>query len=258
VINFSGIKSSTVLGKVIRLPLALLPGRAMVPIVAGPLRGMRWRVGSANHGCWLGSYELEKQRALAARIKPGMVAYDVGANAGFYTLLFARLTGPGGSVVAIEPFAENLVNLIDHIAINRVRNCRVIQAAVARAPGMAAFAPGPTRSTGALAAREADSTLLVPTVTLDGMVEDLGCPAPDLVKMDIEGGEIDALAGARRLLENGKAIWFIALHGDEQKRRCQQILLAAGYTVHTIAGDLIREPLESLAVDEIYARRAGA
>src|SRR4051812_4658415 len=178
VINFSGLSNNSLIGKAARLPLLLLPGRAVVPIVAGPLRGMRWRVGSANHGCWLGSYELEKQRALAARVRQGMVVYDVGANAGFYTLLFARLAGPRGQVFAIEPFAENLVNLIDHIAMNRLGNCRVIQAAVARAPGIAAFSPGPSKSTGAIAAAGPESSILVPTVTLDGIVDDLGCPAP--------------------------------------------------------------------------------
>jgi FkbM family methyltransferase len=255
VINFSGLSHDSFLGRAARLPLALIPGRAVVPIVAGPLRGMRWRVGSSNHGCWLGSYELEKQRAIAAWVKPGMVVYDVGANAGFYTLLFARLAGPSGSVFAIEPFAENLVNLIDHVAMNGIGNCRVIQAAVARTRGIAAFSPGASRSTGAIGAPGAGSAILVPTVSLDGMVDELGYPAPDLVKMDIEGGESDALAGAAALLEKGNAIWFIALHGDDQKRRCQRLLLEAGYALHTVAGDLIREPLDSLAVDEIYARR---
>ena len=46
--NFSGISSKNVLGKILRLPLRLVPKHAIVPILKGPLRGKRWIVGSGN------------------------------------------------------------------------------------------------------------------------------------------------------------------------------------------------------------------
>ncbi len=72
-------------------------------VVQGPLRGKRWIAGSSNHGCWLGSYELAKQRKVIELVRPGMVCWDVGAHVGFYTLLFAELVGPLGRVFAFEP-----------------------------------------------------------------------------------------------------------------------------------------------------------
>jgi len=81
----------------------VIPRSVRVPILQGPLRGKCWIVGSATHGCWLGSYEAVKQSAFAASVKAGGVTYDVGANVGFYTLLASALAGPRGHVFASSP-----------------------------------------------------------------------------------------------------------------------------------------------------------
>ncbi|MBN8636124.1 MAG: hypothetical protein J0M07_12425 [Anaerolineae bacterium] len=96
--NFSGISRQSLIGQLLRLPLALMPKSARVPILQGALRGRWWIAGSSNHGCWLGSYEFDKQQRLSAHVQPGMVVYDIGAHVGFYTLLAAQLVGPGGHV----------------------------------------------------------------------------------------------------------------------------------------------------------------
>jgi hypothetical protein len=95
-LNPSAISNRTLLGKVLRLPLRLLPKGMAIPILRGSAKGLKWIVGSSNHGCWLGTYELEKQVALERFVKPGMTVYDIGAQAGFYTLFFSRLVGGGG------------------------------------------------------------------------------------------------------------------------------------------------------------------
>ena len=105
-INFSGIPQSNWLGRALRLPLRLIPKDANVRILQGPLRGKYWISGSSDHGCWLGSYEVAKQRKVTELVRPGMICWDVGANVGFYTLLFAELVGRTGSVYAFEPPAS--------------------------------------------------------------------------------------------------------------------------------------------------------
>ena len=107
-INFSAISDSTFVGMALRLPLRLIPRRAVVRILQGPLRGKRWIVGSSDHGCWLGSYEAAKLKKITELVRPGMVCWDVGANAGLYTLLFAELVGRAGRVFAFEPFLAML------------------------------------------------------------------------------------------------------------------------------------------------------
>ena len=102
-LNLSAISKSTVLGRLARLPLRLVPPSARVRILQGPGKGLRWIAGAHTHGCWLGSYELPKQRLFARILAPGAVLYDIGANVGFYTLEIASSVGPTGRVLAFEP-----------------------------------------------------------------------------------------------------------------------------------------------------------
>ncbi|MGC4118194.1 MAG: FkbM family methyltransferase [Myxococcales bacterium] len=245
------LRNTTILGKLVRLPLRAVPASMVTKIVAGPLRGMRWRVGSSVHGCWLGTYEAKKVKAIESYLRPGMVVYDLGANAGYYTLLFARRAGPTGRVVAFEPFAENLRNMLDHIRWNRLANCQVVQAAVASQRGLATFIPGGANSMGAIARQE--GVIRVPTVALDELIDGEGFPVPELVKMDIEGAEGDALEGARRLLERRKTVWFIALHGAGPRERVGETLMAAGYSVRALDGAPLSGSAAGWREEEILA-----
>lgn len=117
-----------------------------MPILQGPLRGKRWIVSSSTAGCWLGSYELDKQRRFATTLRPGHVVYDLGANAGFYTLLASKLVGRSGHVVAFEPLPENLAALRRHLELNGVDNVTVMDAAVWSSGGTVRFTPARHRS----------------------------------------------------------------------------------------------------------------
>ncbi|MRS05344.1 FkbM family methyltransferase, partial [bacterium] len=84
--NFSAIPDNSI-GKLLRVILKLIPAGTQVRIIQGRLKGRKWIVGSSVNGCWLGSYELDKQKLIEKTIQPGEVVYDLGANVGFYTLL---------------------------------------------------------------------------------------------------------------------------------------------------------------------------
>ncbi len=242
---------TSLVGRLARLPLRLVPSSAVLRVASGPNRGMRWRAGSSVHGCWLGTYERLKTDVLLRFVRPGMTVYDIGANAGYYTLLLSRRVGPSGRVFAFEPLAENVQNLLRHIQWNGVSNCRLIQAAVARSSGLAAFECAPSNSMGRLGSR--DEVLKVPTVSLDELVDVHGFPPPEFVKMDIEGAEGDALEGARRLLRDRRiATWFVSLHGAEAKEACDHALRGAGYAIFALDGSPVEE-LRSWSGDEIYA-----
>ena len=149
-INWSGISSSTAFGRFLRLPLRFIPKNLWLPILQGPMKGMRWISGSSNAGCWLGSYELANQEAHQRIIRPGMTVFDIGANVGFYSLFFSRLVGERGQVMAFEPFAENVSYLLRHIRKNNCRNIQVYQTAVSDKIGLAQFFAGSSRSTGTI------------------------------------------------------------------------------------------------------------
>ncbi len=186
------------------LKRALLP-RAVRPrrIPFGPAAGVVMRVDFAHQTrMFLGLYEFELNDHLRRLVRPGARCFDVGANAGYHALMFARLSGR--PVVAFEPDPEALARLCANIAVNGF-DIRV----VARAVGSGADA-----------------------VTLDRAAREYF--VPDFVKMDIEGGEADALAGARELLAGRKPHWIVETHGREVHDRCLAVFRDHGYRPETV------------------------
>jgi FkbM family methyltransferase len=230
--SLSMLSSESTLGRLARLPLALFPRAAVVPILQGRLRGKRWIVGSAIHGCWLGTYEREKQNIIAQHIDPNTTFYDIGANAGFYTLLASFLVG-SGKVVAFEPLPQNVLYLKKHLELNRVSNVDVIEAAVTDREGLASFEVGESRLMGRVAA---SGNLTVRTIALDSLVREGEIPAPGCIKMDIEGAEVLALKGARECLRTHKPKLFLATHGRDVERECRLQLTSLGYELQNICG----------------------
>lgn len=214
-------------GRLIRSPMRLVPKGAVVPVLGGINKGYRWVAGASTAGCWIGSYEADHQAAIARLVAPGMVVYDVGANVGFYTLAAARIVGPSGHVFAFEPEARNVGLLRRHVALNQLRNVTIVQAAVGEREGLVGFAG--EREQGRVTDQ---GDFLVPALSLDGFIAS-GRPAPDFVKMDVEGAEAMALAGAARLLQRAGTNWMIATHSAALNVRCRALLDASG---HALAG----------------------
>lgn len=226
------------------MPLRFVPLTVPIPVIQGPLRGRRWLAGSSNHGCWLGSYEFDKQRQIAAAVQPGMVCFDIGANVGFYTLLFSKLAGPRGAVVAFEPVARNCTFLHRHIQLNACTNVLVRELAVTDFDGAAGFELTQCPSQGHLAAQ---GRLAVTCARVDSLVLSKEMPIPDIIKIDVEGAEKSVLDGARQVIARHKPAIFLATHGEQQRHECCSILLELGYTLSTISG----VPIENS--DEIVA-----
>jgi FkbM family methyltransferase len=229
---------------VLRLPLRLIPQDTVLPILQGKLRGLKWIAGSSNHGCWLGSYEYHKRQALEKMVAKGSVVLDIGANAGFYTLLASVLVGRQGRVFAFEPVPRNLRYLKEHLRINGIANVSVIEAAVADCAGIAHFDAGPNPSMGHLAA---DGCLTVRTVSLDEMVGSGELLPPDCMKIDVEGAEASVLLGAKSLLAALHPTIFLATHGKEQHSTCCELLRSLGYSLEPISGPALDQTDEVLA-----------
>lgn len=201
------------LGWLLRLPLRIVSPSSVLPILTGPNRGLKWVVGAGNQSCWLGTYESGIAKSIAARVKPGMTVFDVGAHAGYYTLMLSRLVGPQGRVFAFEANPDNASKLRRHLQINRIENVELVEAAVSDRSGTAFFdVDAGIAKYGSIGAKYgymgelAESGIPVRSVVLDDF------PIPDLIKMDIEGAETRAFAGASRLLSAQKTAIFLALH----------------------------------------------
>ncbi|MBI5648838.1 MAG: FkbM family methyltransferase [Chloroflexi bacterium] len=242
--NWSGISAQSLLGKVLRFPLNFLPPHAQVPIMQGKLRGKNWVVGSSNHGCWLGSYELDKQLVFERIVLRGSTVFDLGAHVGFYTLLASELVGPLGKVIAFEPVPRNLFYLKMHLRLNHVGNVIVKEAAVLDKSGITSFEEASNSSMGHITPQ---GRLQVQTIALDNLVLDGGIPMPEYMKIDIEGAEFLALAGAKSILAKSHPTIFLATHGSTVHQACCEFLQTLGYRLQSIDGLNLEQSSEILA-----------
>jgi FkbM family methyltransferase len=110
-------------------------------------------------------------------------------------LLLARGVGPKGRVIAFEPNPANVAHLKKHLSLNRIENVEIVEAAVSDREGTAFSGEG-------AAGKLSQTRAAIQTVQLDNY------PRPDLIKMDIEGGETAALRGSAKILAERHAVWF--------------------------------------------------
>jgi len=236
-INISKINFKNPFGKLLRLPLKLFPTKTVLPILQGPLKGKKWIKGSSINGCWLGTYELDKQVLFSKYLKSGMMVYDVGANVGYYSLLASLVIGMEGKVFSFEPLPENISYLKKHIELNNLKNVKVIDRAVNDKFSKLRFTFGDNRSAGHISN---EGEIEIETTSLDEFIKE-GNPLPDLIKMDIEGAEYDALVGAKELVKTKKPVIFLATHSNELRAKCLKLLTDHGYTISSIDNKPIEE-----------------
>ena len=229
--NLTGISTESFWGRLLRLPLDIIPARAVLPILQGRLKGKKWIVGSGVHGYWLGSYEIPMQEAIRMRVPSGNVFYDVGAHVGYYTLLAANLVGQEGKVYSFEPLARNVMYLNRHLQLNKISNVEIIEAAVSESSGNATFMEGVQHSMGRMSS---DGAIQVPTVSLDELVLDGKIKNPDVIKIDVEGAEYEVLMGSQRIIREINPIIFLATHGRKIKTQCLDFLVSLGYEFYPI------------------------
>jgi FkbM family methyltransferase len=232
VINFAAVSRSSPVGRALRLPLKILPRGLVLPVLQGELIGKLWVPQSSVPGCWLGYYEHRKQRRFAEAIKPGHVVFDVGANVGFYTLLAASRCASNGHVVAFEPLPSNVAFLQRHLKLNRVCNTTVVEAAVADFAGTAGFVEIHDRASEGRLAPGGLRTVRV--MSLDSAWREGTLPPPDVLKIDVEGGELDVLKGAVELLRTRRPQIFLATHGRELHDACCRLLTDVNYLLEPI------------------------
>jgi FkbM family methyltransferase len=202
---------------------------------------LKWR---RHHGhvsaFWLGQYELPIQAALVRELRPGSVFFDVGANAGFFTLLAASRIGPAGKCVAFDPDENNIATIQRQCSLNGLSSVLAIGEAISDSAGTAWFARAHRgAATGHLGDRGVkEESFEVATTTLDAAALTYGMP--DFIKMDIEGAEGSALRGAGMLLRQRRSTWLIEIHGPASEVEVRAAF-AGGYEFLSVGGERLSE-----------------
>lgn len=171
-------------------------------------------------------YESRYVALLRKFINPGDRVFDVGANIGFYSVLFSRWVGPTGQVLAYEPDANNVKLLKRNVDLNNCENIVVREFALSDKAGETLFSrdkvtgctghlgTGPTYAE-TIFGNSREHLVEVAVTTIDQEVERWG--APHLIKLDIEGGEFDVLSGSVQLLEQQRPILVSELSSGGEK-----------------------------------------
>jgi FkbM family methyltransferase len=142
-------------------------------------------------------YEPRLHPAVAARLRPGAVAVDIGANLGEWSVPLARSIGRDGRLVAIEPSPEVAAALARTMAANNFAQAEVIACALGEREGEAGLALNAEDSGQSRLVRGPGApSLRVRVRRLDDIVAERGLARLDLVKIDVEGEEPAVLAGA--------------------------------------------------------------
>lgn len=187
-------------------------------------------------------YEPYESSLIREALKPGMTVYDIGANLGYYVLLASECVGSSGRVFAFEPAPANLELLRRTVTENAASNVSINACAVSAMDGEATLALSATNSGDHQLRDVADrDRVTVPVRSLDSLMAD-GLPPADVIIMDVQGSELDALRGLSGLLQSGlpqlifTEFWPQGLNQRHPNgaREFIEILTSAGFQISII------------------------
>jgi FkbM family methyltransferase len=178
------------------------------------VNGLDIRVAPKHRAWFPETYDESVAHYFRARAKHGMTAASIGANLGVYAIQMASWVGPTGRVFAFEPNPTTATDLERHLAMNGLsERVRTVRSAVGETAGTARFFAAGTEGTSRLGEPNpktvgASQPIDVPVVVLDeffSAAEDM----PNLIMMDIEGYECEAIRGGSALIRSGRIAAFV-------------------------------------------------
>jgi FkbM family methyltransferase len=201
-----------------------------------PCSNLGWQL------CEHGSYETGMRLTIEEYLPAEGVFLDLGANEGYFTVIAARRCGPSGHVIAIEPQLRLLPILEENIRLNELNNVRVLNLAVTDVPGEVTLHLAPNVNSGASGLYRATKyrvpTQTVAARTLAQIFDDEKLSRVDLMKVDIEGFEYEALLGSRSVFEKMRVrVLALELHPTILAKRGKKVrdivtmLEATGYAL---------------------------
>lgn len=151
------------------------------------------------------TYEPAETRLVKEIVKDGNNVLDIGANIGYYSLIFSKLVGARGRVFAFEPDPENFNLLKKNIAVNQCKNVALEQKAISDKGGKIRLYMHGSNKAGhrTYDSRDGCRSIEVEAISVDDYFKNFNKKV-DFIKMDIEGAEWLALKGMKSFLEKNK------------------------------------------------------
>lgn len=224
------------------------------------------------------TWEPNTSRILSKLVRPGDVVVDLGANIGYFTLLFSRLVGDQGAVVAVEALPKLARTLAGNVERNLASNVRIVNAAVAAESGTATVYEAPDLNIGATTTRPErgfPAAASVEARTIDQILTDEEVSRATLIKVDIEGAEAPVLTQILQSLDRYHERLSIAVEvnvdGNPEWQQLFDRFLQLGFKAYDLRNEfaamnlmgqwrqnpeLLSGPPESGQVDVLFTRVA--
>jgi len=182
-------------------------------------------------------------KILTEYIQNGWTILDVGSNIGYYALLESQLVGEKGKVIAIEPMPLNYSYLIKNIRLNKVKNVLPINCAISNKNGKikmikSSYSNWCSVFTGKIPEiikNDNYSVIEIPTKTIDSIVKELHLKYVNLIRMDIEGHELEAIKGGIKTIKKYHPDLLIEIHtkylGKQGTKKLLNLLENEGYRI---------------------------
>jgi FkbM family methyltransferase len=147
-------------------------------------------------------YEEEFDEYLVKKLKAGYNVFDIGANVGHYSNIFANIVGDAGLVVAFEPSVRNFEKLEENTNWNEKIICKNIALGASVSRVFLTQGLDDIGATSQVAFSESGAGNWIDVTTVDTLVQEFGCP--NAIKIDVEGFEIEILKGCTKTINNPK------------------------------------------------------
>jgi FkbM family methyltransferase len=176
----------------------------------------------------LGTYEPYMQEAFSQHVGKGATVYDVGAHAGYHSLLCALLVGSSGRVIALEPNPKNRESIERQLSANPEAPVSISSYALSDRCGPHALDTSHGNSQGHLSD---EGEFIVETRQIDFLIEHEEFPEPDVIKIDVEGHEEQVLLGALATIDKCRPVILCDRNDDTTFSRISALLTPRGYLV---------------------------
>ncbi len=189
-----------------------------------------------------GTHESLSTSVMQKELAPGQVILDVGANIGYYAMLEAKTVGDKGHVYCMEPAPGNIDLLRRNVKVNGYKNIEIFHAAAGAKTEMGTIYLSESHNQHALIAENVSGlvgSMPVQVFALDDFLE--GKPYPSLIRMDVEGFELDIMRGLKKTLAKNKPLKvFVEIHGfflQEKVRDLLAIFKENGFRIKVCIGE---------------------
>jgi FkbM family methyltransferase len=215
-------------------------------ITGGPIKGL-WLIAGKrvfySKSFWNGTYEENTCYFLQKTVPENAVCYDIGANIGYHTLIMARSANNGGLVYSFEPIPEVCEVLTHNAKINNLHNVVVVNKVVSRESGISALIRSIDIDQATLSAKIKKNNPLRETITCSATTIDdfvaAGSRPPSLLKIDVEGAEVDVLAGATDTIKSYHPLIVCETHGVTPACGVYKILAALNYELFCVNQNMV-------------------